>query len=642
MGTYACGDCISGQDDCTGDSNCECDLGTSACSICGFTSGVNNYASDCLTCVCDTGYRNCGDILVVNNPDDNPGCNDDYSGGGRDDCSVLGAYSSTNTGITSTCDCECIAGYGHCTSEGNPDDSLPETNGCEIHFDTNGYCSALDGAYGDQNNDVDTNCDCVCQSGYLDCNSTMADGCEIQEGASCGDSTGTYAVGECSGINGNCTATGGNQDCDDDDGDADLLSCNGVNGCEIDTAGACYVGALVGSYGGDCTCDVDAVVYGTSGIEYSWSGILPFLWFTSYGSTIGMNLSFVETSKDFIVNNTGAYWDGTDLTDTGAGSSDGNASSICSDNEVLLGQDISTCVNLNDTIDDRTGSGKSGGGDLLYNDTDYIYLNETELNSSINDSIDERVSESFLQNILDTVYVQISDLVSMVGNWSADKPNYVNMTRLDNESIIRDHNTSWAQGVSVGGEASGTVGNIVIGNDVLDDQYYDSESDLTSLLNDDYASKTSLSDYWNMTEGLLDYENLTTCGDNEVLKMSGASWNCEADAEGAGGASHEHDQDLNTTDSPTFVNITVSQNLTINENLTLTSYTSCNLDTDANGNLVCGTDAEGAGGASHTHDQDLNTTDSPTFFNATVTENLTINDLTIYYTATEIIFLSEN
>jgi len=37
----------------------------------------------------------------------------------------------------------------------------------------------------------------------------------------------------------------------------------------------------------------------------------------------------------------------------GAGAADGNASSICNNNEVLLGQDSTTCVNINDTIDDR-------------------------------------------------------------------------------------------------------------------------------------------------------------------------------------------------------------------------------------------------------------------------------------------------
>jgi len=39
---------------------------------------------------------------------------------------------------------------------------------------------------------------------------------------------------------------------------------------------------------------------------------------------------------------------------------------------------------------------------------------------------------------------------------------------------------------SFGGEVSGSFNSIVLGNDALDDQYYDSEADLTGLLNDNY------------------------------------------------------------------------------------------------------------------------------------------------------------
>ena len=39
---------------------------------------------------------------------------------------------------------------------------------------------------------------------------------------------------------------------------------------------------------------------------------------------------------------------------------------------------------------------------------------------------------------------------------------------------------------SFGGGVSGSFNSIVLGNDALDDQYYDSESDLTGLLNDNY------------------------------------------------------------------------------------------------------------------------------------------------------------
>lgn len=52
--------------------------------------------------------------------------------------------------------------------------------------------------------------------------------------------------------------------------------------------------------------------------------------------------------------------------------SDGNASSICSDNEVLLGQDSGLCTNLNDTIDDRDS-------DTIFNNTNVSYVNETNV-----------------------------------------------------------------------------------------------------------------------------------------------------------------------------------------------------------------------------------------------------------------------
>ena len=39
-------------------------------------------------------------------------------------------------------------------------------------------------------------------------------------------------------------------------------------------------------------------------------------------------------------------------------------------------------------------------------------------------------------------------------------------------------------------------------------------------------------DYWNMSKEELGHNNLTKCGDNEILKVDGAEWNCEADATG--------------------------------------------------------------------------------------------------------------
>jgi len=54
--------------------------------------------------------------------------------------------------------------------------------------------------------------------------------------------------------------------------------------------------------------------------------------------------------------------------------------------------------------------------------------------------------------------------------------------------------------------------------------------------------------------------NLTTCGDNEVWKMNGAVWNCEADATGGAGG-NPFDQSLNTTEAVVFENVTASKYL---------------------------------------------------------------------------------
>lgn len=54
--------------------------------------------------------------------------------------------------------------------------------------------------------------------------------------------------------------------------------------------------------------------------------------------------------------------------------------------------------------------------------------------------------------------------------------------------------------------------------------------DIACTLDDDTLALTDLS-----YTGLLNFGNLTTCSDNQIMKMNGASWGCEADATGAGG-----------------------------------------------------------------------------------------------------------
>lgn len=244
-GASVCMGCRTGYDDCTGDTVCECDLGTTDCATCGMTSGVNNYATACATCVCDTGYRNCGDILVVNNPEDSPGCNDDYSGGGRDDCSVLGAYSASNTGIDSSCDCVCLSGYQSCSA---PDTSgNPETSGCNTTTTGTSDCTT-DGFYAvATNNHINTTCGCSCDATHEDCDASgpgVSTGCEYEINEVC-DTNAKNLTG-CVG----CTCDPGHSDCNANLGD-------GVDGCEVENfVTACSLGSASGTYDDSCGCQV--------------------------------------------------------------------------------------------------------------------------------------------------------------------------------------------------------------------------------------------------------------------------------------------------------------------------------------------------------------------------------------------------
>lgn len=164
--------------------------------------------------------------------------------------------------------------------------------------------------------------------GFFACDGSITDGdgCEIQAGVSCGAGTGTIQLNECfSSSQGNCTRSSDYLDCDNDDSDSDQLTCNGVNGCEInpytttnnthshyvtcttfecDTGyldcnnggdgtdadgcevtdgGSCSVGSLAGTYNG-CTCLVDKSYFETGTfIEYlTNSSQSAMLWFKNY------------------------------------------------------------------------------------------------------------------------------------------------------------------------------------------------------------------------------------------------------------------------------------------------------------------------------------------------------------------------
>ncbi len=129
----------------------------------------------------------------------------------------------------------------------------------------------------------------------------------------------------------------------------------------------------------------------------------------------------------------------------------------------FLYQNGSTCCGA------AGGGGGADGNTPWLVDNRYIYngssstitLNESKLNLTINASIDLRVTSSFLQNLLDSIYVTFSDVqawisgnmtevsanISSSGNWTADQPNYAQHTDVTNNatairSDIDNNNTA--------------------------------------------------------------------------------------------------------------------------------------------------------------------------------------------------------
>ena len=168
-----------------------------------------------------------------------------------------------------TATCGCDPGFFVC------DGVIDDSDGCEIQ--DNAACSGGTGTIvADQcfsssagNCTSSTNSDCNDDDGdgNLETCNNFGDGCEIPGGGGCGFSTGTYVNSQCQAGVGNCTRSGTNLDCDDDDSDGNLLTCNGgVNGCEIEDGGACLVGDLEGTFNG-CSCEIDDLDIVTTGIE---------------------------------------------------------------------------------------------------------------------------------------------------------------------------------------------------------------------------------------------------------------------------------------------------------------------------------------------------------------------------------------
>lgn len=381
--------------DCFGDNNCE-STSTSDCD----SSNNNHYT----TATCNTGPE----------------------GGASGTCVCDTNYFACDSDIEDGDGCEHLAGSNCASSTGDKVDdqcfSASEAN-CTNYITGNSDCNDDDG-----------------DGNLITCNNqTDGDGCEITNGGSCGNSTGTYVSSQCVGAGGNCTASSDHRDCDDDDTDSNEDTCNGANGCEVDPGDSCTIGGLPGTVDDACpyNCAVDPVEYGWTGNETKWSGSETMLRFTQLGAglianltgnggaywlldktgntdqsgniTLGNIITFslgetIDNLVDGIIKITGSLWVAGDVNADGTG----NFSNITIRDNNLCNATGScwTLQGLNESGGEADGQGLvDSSGDYIYDNGTMVFSNGTKLEEDFNttyyadeDWINKNTTNAFVFN----------------------------------------------------------------------------------------------------------------------------------------------------------------------------------------------------------------------------------------------------
>lgn len=263
---------------------------------------------------------------------------------------------------------DCRSGYGDCDDGGDV---------CEVQFGVTDYPTGTNNHY----DDCDT---CGCDTNFKDCDASGCDagsGCDYHYNVAC--ATNAQNISDCN----TCQCNSGYYDCDDDDSDADnSTSVAGTNGCEVQEGGSCTVGGLTGTYSG-CTCVVSPADIATTGLPVNWSGDSPMLWLNMVGGT-GASLQINHSSGYlFIVNSSGAYYNGFDLSTDTTGSGSGNETTRvnamtdenCTGTDKAIGFETNGTIVCSTDIDIDTNftNGGTFEGDVTTYQDKRIYLRDS-------------------------------------------------------------------------------------------------------------------------------------------------------------------------------------------------------------------------------------------------------------------------
>ena len=150
-----------------------------------------------------------------------------------------------------------------------------------------------------------------------------------------------------------------------------------------------------------------------------------------------------------------------------------------------------------------------GGGGETYYAGDDIEIDGSNIIS---------VNRTSLQNFFDTIYVKLSEIVGLVGNWSEDKSNYYNTTQSDDRFINRDGDTN------ITGNFYFNSSYVVYDNNSnnffydIDGEYHHQNADaetLDEVLANVFITPLNITTFHNSTG---DYVNITSEYSRQVLK----------------------------------------------------------------------------------------------------------------------------